>query len=547
MFRVHDNSKAKATITQPSVLESLLSGATEKNSIFVHDGNKWTMKKIDSFFPVNPPSQCSFKDHLNRLQQTYGNAPINSLQGEKVIGIQGERGYIGHTGPLGPLGIGIQGHTGPLGPLGIGIQGDRGYMGHTGPLGPLGIGIQGHTGPIGIGIQGHTGHTGPQGLIGPQGLTGKGERGYIGEQGEAGELGPRGPSGFGHTGPQGPQGIDGLQGHTGPQGPINTQGPISNSEHFFIDEISGLISIGKDSGKKGQTSVYIGPNSGHKENSLENTYVGYNTGIMLSGGLNTSMGFESGKYSFGTQNTYVGNSVCASTGSNGSYNTYVGSEAGYHNTSGSGNIFLGAVSGSSNTEGSWNIFAGQNAGQSNIDGTNNIFLGTSSGITNISGNNCICIGDSADVSDENSSNQIVIGNNVISGGDYTITFPNNLRSYPNGTEVAFSSPKGGLLYPVSSSIRWKENVLDIDENLDTSKIYKLRPVTFTPSQFISDNNDIDILNIGLIAEEVNEIYPILVPKDDMGRPSSVRYSLLGVLILAEMKKLRQELDLLKNK
>ena len=116
---------------------------------------------------------------------------------------------------------------------------------------------------------------------------------------------------------------------------------------------------------------------------------------------------------------------------------------------------------------------------------------------------------------------------------------------PSGTEVCFSNTGGGCLYPVSSSIRWKENVTDISVNIDTEKIYELRPVTFNSSDR-HGNGDTNELYLGLIAEEVDKLFPILVPKDDIGRPSSVKYSLLAVLLLEEMKKMRNEINALKK-
>ena len=113
-----------------------------------------------------------------------------------------------------------------------------------------------------------------------------------------------------------------------------------------------------------------------------------------------------------------------------------------------------------------------------------------------------------------------------------------MKTFPHGTEVNFSHPGGGMLFPVSSSIRWKENVEDISKKIDTSKLYDLRPVTFNPT----NSNE---LCLGLIAEEVEKIFPTLVPKDDQGLPSSVRYSLLSVLVLEELKKIKIELDNLK--
>jgi len=95
----------------------------------------------------------------------------------------------------------------------------------TGPQGPAGpIGLTGATGPQGpAGSTGQTGATGPQGPAGATGLTGA--TGPQGPQGATGPQGPAGPIGLtGATGPQGPVGSTGQTGATGPQGPIGLTG-----------------------------------------------------------------------------------------------------------------------------------------------------------------------------------------------------------------------------------------------------------------------------------------------------------------------------------
>ena len=57
----------------------------------------------------------------------------------------------------------------------------------------------------------------------------------------------------------------------------------------------------------------------------------------------------------------------------------------------------------------------------------------------------------------------------------------------------------------------------------------------------------DVQDIGLIAEEVNEIYPELVNYDKEGKPYSVKYNGLSVVLLDEVKKLRKEVKELKEK
>jgi hypothetical protein len=287
-------------------------------------------------------------------------------------------------------------------------------------------------------------------------------------------------------------------------------------------------------------NTFYGFRAGTQETSSENTYLGHLAGEhSISTGKNTFIGNEAGRRCRGAQNTFIGDGVCSSEESGGSYNLFAGAEAGLNNVNGFGNTFLGTVAGASNIDGNWNIFIGQSAGHENVNGTNNIFMGTNSGSTCINGNSNLCFGDGSDVSQEDAVNQICIGQGVQGSGDNTVTFPDNLVAFSSGTEVNFASPNGGCLYPVSSSRRWKNDIRNIDEKLDTQNVYKLRPVTFSPA---TGHGNPGIVDLGLIAEEVEEYFPIMVPKDKKGQPASVKYSLLGVLILEELKKLKERVD-----
>lgn len=326
-----------------------------------------------------------------------------------------------------------------------------------------------------------------------------------GDKGEDGRQGRRGISG--PTGPLGPTGSQGIRGRAGPIGPIGPQG-----EQGVLGPRGMLGGFGSQgcTGSLGPTGPQGIPGPGF-----------------------SSLIEDQKRVNLSICSTPAMTGVCT-----GNYNLFVGRESGDENTSGSGNTFLGHISGSSNMSGSWNTFVGTSAGNDNISGDSMTFVGSNAGDQTKDGNGCVCIGDSATTTGDNPTNQIVFGKNTTSYGNNTVTFPSNLRNLPSGTEVNFSSTSGGCLYPVSSSVRWKENVIDIEDTIDTSRIYDLRPVTFNPS--LGHGNP-EELHIGLIAEEVENIFPIIVPKDNLGRPASVRYSMLSVLILSELKKLRSEL------
>jgi len=257
------------------------------------------------------------------------------------------------------------------------------------------------------------------------------------------------------------------------------------------------------------------------------------------GGL--KIGADVGKYSTGIKNTLIGDGVCSANQNEGSFNTYVGTEAGLNNNKGDGNTGVGVVSGANITSGSWNSLFGQSSGNFITTGSGNTVIGSNAGLTLVNGNDNIVIGDGADVSNTEASSQIVFGKGVVGYGNNTITFPKNLTPFPSGTEVNFSSSGGGCLYPVSSSLRWKTDIKDISSTIDTTKLYDLRPITYKTK---IGHGDTSATHVGLVAEEVNKLFPWIVPKDDDGQPSSVRYSLVPILILEEMKKLKEKVDIL---
>ena len=128
------------------------------------------------------------------------------------------------TGPTGSPGIGITGatgSTGSTGPQGNSITGSTGY---TGPQGNSITGSTGYTGPQGNSITGSTGFTGYTGFTGPQGIQGTtGFTGYTGSQGIQGTTGYTGPTGIAtNTGATGYTGYTGFTGYTGPTGSITS-------------------------------------------------------------------------------------------------------------------------------------------------------------------------------------------------------------------------------------------------------------------------------------------------------------------------------------
>lgn len=100
----------------------------------------------------------------------------------------------------------------------------------------------------------------------------------------------------------------------------------------------------------------------------------------------------------------------------------------------------------------------------------------------------------------------------------------------------------GMLMRISSSARYKKNIRDIE--IDTTKIFELRTISYENNELTATDG---LTSFGLLAEDVAEKIPMLATYNNEGLPEGVQYKMLSVLLLEEMKKLKAELDALKNK
>jgi len=96
---------------------------------------------------------------------------------------------------------------------------------------------------------------------------------------------------------------------------------------------------------------------------------------------------------------------------------------------------------------------------------------------------------------------------------------------------------GGTLTE-SSSIRYKENIETVENGLD--KVLQMRGVTYT-------KKDTGVEELGLIAEEVNEILPDVVLKNSEGEPDSVSYGRITAVLIEAIKDLQQQINVLNSK
>ena len=118
------------------------------------------------------------------------------------------------------------------------------------------------------------------------------------------------------------------------------------------------------------------------------------------------------------------------------------------------------------------------------------------------------------------------------------TNPLRLTAVTTGTGTTAIIDSNGDLLKLTSSKRFKKNITP--STIDSSFIYKLEPVEYDYKS--SDQHD-----FGLIAEDVEKLCPLLINYDNDNRPESIKYDRISVLLVAEISKLKAELEILKNR
>ena len=254
----------------------------------------------------------------------------------------------------------------------------------------------------------------------------------------------------------------------------------------------------------------------------------------------------------GSSNTAIGSgALLGVTGQSVSSNTAVGLYSLYNNTNDS-NSAVGCYSLYDNSSGTINTALGYYAGQYNNTGSYNTFLGaytdvSNNGTTEISEYSySTAIGYNAQI---DSSNQIMLGglnNNiyplVYAPGGITgsiATFESlTLHGELTGKDATFSGTVTASNIPTTSDYRIKENVIKLGDNFNVDNLV---PVTY--KNIITNKQD-----VGLIAHEVQEIFPQLVNGEKDGKDyQSVNYIGLIPILIKEIQDLKKELNILKNK
>jgi hypothetical protein len=342
--------------------------------------------------------------------------------------------------------------------------------------------------------------------------------------------------------------------------------------------------IGQEAGSSNTTGLYnsfIGYQAGKSnQNGNYNIFIGYQTGLNTigpsgaiggsEGSFNSYVGYQAGFSNiYGANNTAIG--YAAGYNNISDKNTFLGSQSGYGNTSGYSNTFIGTASGHNNTTGTYNVFLGRDAGANVTTGNNNTLIGSGAGANIGAGEKNIIIG--AGAMGENYFAGAGTGSsNIIIGFQAGYSAADNSSNIFIGNQAGFSETGSNLLVVSNSSTttpllygNFSSNKMRVNGDIEatgtittvsdaslkqniteltgvTEKLDLIRGVYF---DWIKSGNTGLLLRegrqIGVIAQEVEKVYPELVIKDDKGY-KTMDYTKLTAVLLQAIKEQKLQIQ-----
>lgn len=330
----------------------------------------------------------------------------------------------------------------------------------------------------------------------------------------------------------------------------------SGSQNAFFGNNAGMVNTA------GQSNAFFGASAGMANVSSNNAFFGAAAGFSnTTGDRNAFFGDDAGRANtIGSVNAFFGAGAGAFNTS-GTANTFSGWSAGLSNTSGSANAFYGLESGRSNTTGGSNAFFGYAAGFDNTTAINNTFVGHNTGSSTTSGGNNTFVGKGAGTVNTNGTNNTMLGYNAelgsasldfataIGAGSVVETSntivvgrASDIMRVPGFIRVLQLGGAGPTplchnanftISTCSSSLRYKDNINRF--GLGLSLIKQLKPITF-------DWKDGGLHDLGLGAEDVAAIEPLLVTYNTKGEVEGVKYDRIGVVLVNAVKEQQKQIE-----
>jgi hypothetical protein len=344
-------------------------------------------------------------------------------------------------------------------------------------------------------------------------------------------------------------------------------GTTGNDNAFFGND------AGNDNTTGGSNS-FFGKGSGqNNETASGNSFFGYFAGNANTTGANNAFfGFEAGRLSVDAFNNSFYGYEAGESNVIGLNNAFFGFTAGKLNT-GSRNSFFGSGAGQVSTGGFHNSFFGGQAGGGNTTGDDNSFVGLDAGITNTTGSGNTLFGAYSNVSANNLTNAAAIGyrafaeqsntlilgsingvNGATAGTDVGIGLTTPARKLDVNGTIRVGSTTGTIgciedrdgtviAGTCASDLRFKKDITSFGNVL--TNFAKLRPVNyFWRADEFSGQKFGTKQSYGLIAQEVETLFPELVATDEKGF-KAVNYSKLPLLTIQAVKELKTENDALR--
>ncbi len=299
------------------------------------------------------------------------------------------------------------------------------------------------------------------------------------------------------------------------------------------------------------SSLFIGFDAGLNDDGSNNGNVGVGNNVLRSntiGGLNSAIGWKAlNRNTTGDENTAIG-LLALNHNIIGNFNTAIGSVALEGNTIGNYNTANGFNTLFNNTTGSYNTSLGVSAGSNNVSGNRNVFIGYNSGSASQNESDKLYISNSQTnaplIYGEFDTNLIRIGGSlsIQNASDATSlwrleTRPNgSLSLYRNGDYRGFFNEATGV-YSSISDRRTKKEITPM-ENGTLNKVMQLNPVSY----LMKDQTD-KKRNLGLISQEVQEIFPSITTYVEESDLIALSYTeLIPILI----KALQEQQDIIDN-
>jgi hypothetical protein len=301
-------------------------------------------------------------------------------------------------------------------------------------------------------------------------------------------------------------------------------------------------------------STSIGYKAGYSLGNWQaGTYVGYQAGMQSTGRQNVFVGSDAGQaFTTGADNVAVGAGAGSSNDfpvvvqATGSRNSFIGYYTGYKPLGATDNVLVGAQDpfGATHINGSYNVYLGVNAGNLSSAASRNVFIGYEAGKTE-TGSDKLYIQNSSSATplvwgDFNAKALRFNGNTSINSAPnpfYALQI--NLDANDTYGLVVWGASYGTSAWQVSDA-RLKKNILPIENAL--SSLVLLKGVSYDWNR--TENPDLglsDARQLGLIAQDVEKVLPLAV-SEGPGGFKAVDYNKITPVLIEAVKEQQKTIE-----